>query len=342
MNYPFRNLVFEGGGVKGIGHVGALKYLEEVKILQNIKRFGGTSAGAIIALALGLGYNAKELESVVRDTKYRAFKDDNWGFIRDNIRLFFDGYGKYKGDFFTHWIEELIESKKFNKNITFKELFEQTGKEIYFQGTNISTHRIQTFSHKDPTTATMPISKAVRISMSIPYFFKAVEWNGDYYVDGGILDNYPIDLFDWKSFVSQEENFTLTASDEKVNTLLRSITPSNELFFIGENDEIIYNKETLGIRLDSKEEIAITKHIANPKSHHIDHLIVFAWNLTETMLKAQTSMRLAERDSVRTIYVDTEFVSTFDFNITTEMQNKLLENGYKAAEEYCKNYRIIQ
>ncbi|MBK0009731.1 patatin-like phospholipase family protein [Bacillus sp. S35] len=66
MEYPFRNLVFEGGGVKGIDHVGALKYLDEVNILQNINRFGGTSAEAIIALALGLGYNILELGDIVK------------------------------------------------------------------------------------------------------------------------------------------------------------------------------------------------------------------------------------------------------------------------------------
>ncbi len=47
MNYPFRKLVFEGGGVKGIAYVGAMEILEENQILQNIHRVGGTSAGAI-------------------------------------------------------------------------------------------------------------------------------------------------------------------------------------------------------------------------------------------------------------------------------------------------------
>ncbi|MDQ7860327.1 patatin-like phospholipase family protein [Peribacillus frigoritolerans] len=61
MTYPFKNLIFEGGGVKGLAFVGALEILEENHILENIKRFGGTSAGAITALLLGLGYNAKQI-----------------------------------------------------------------------------------------------------------------------------------------------------------------------------------------------------------------------------------------------------------------------------------------
>lgn len=44
MTYPFRNLVFEGGGVKGIAYVGAMNVLEKEEILKNIVRVGGTSA----------------------------------------------------------------------------------------------------------------------------------------------------------------------------------------------------------------------------------------------------------------------------------------------------------
>ena len=47
MTYPFKNLVFEGGGVKGIAYAGAMKVLEKKGILKNIVRVGGTSAGAI-------------------------------------------------------------------------------------------------------------------------------------------------------------------------------------------------------------------------------------------------------------------------------------------------------
>ncbi len=50
MAYPFRNLVFEGGGVKGSAYIGAIRALNEEGILPEIQRFGGTSAGAITAL----------------------------------------------------------------------------------------------------------------------------------------------------------------------------------------------------------------------------------------------------------------------------------------------------
>ena len=54
-DYPFRNLVFEGGGVKGIAYCCALGVLDERVILSRISRVGGTSAGAINATLLALG-----------------------------------------------------------------------------------------------------------------------------------------------------------------------------------------------------------------------------------------------------------------------------------------------
>ena len=56
MAYHFRNLVFEGGGVKGIAYIGAMKVLKDEGILQNITRVGGTSAGAINAALFALGF----------------------------------------------------------------------------------------------------------------------------------------------------------------------------------------------------------------------------------------------------------------------------------------------
>jgi len=60
MTYKFKNLIFEGGGVKGIAYVGAIKVLEEKGIMSSIVRVGGTSAGAINAVLVGLGYTSAQ------------------------------------------------------------------------------------------------------------------------------------------------------------------------------------------------------------------------------------------------------------------------------------------
>ena len=74
MAYHFRNLVFEGGGVKGLAYIGALEVLESKGIIQDIKRFGGTSAGAINAALLALGYTRDQQKKILWDMDFRKFK----------------------------------------------------------------------------------------------------------------------------------------------------------------------------------------------------------------------------------------------------------------------------
>ena len=65
MSYGFRNLVFEGGGVKGIAYVGTMEVLEDRGILQNIDRVGGTSAGAINAVLTALNFSNDEVSDIL-------------------------------------------------------------------------------------------------------------------------------------------------------------------------------------------------------------------------------------------------------------------------------------
>lgn len=71
----FKNLVFEGGGVKGIAYGGALKVLQEMGILGNIERVGGTSAGALNATLLALGYSVQDVSDIIAQTDFSKFAD---------------------------------------------------------------------------------------------------------------------------------------------------------------------------------------------------------------------------------------------------------------------------
>ena len=77
MTYPFKNLIFEGGGVKGVAYVGALRELKKRKILGNIKRVGGTSAGAINAVLLALEYTPNQTRRILSDLNFRSFMDSD-------------------------------------------------------------------------------------------------------------------------------------------------------------------------------------------------------------------------------------------------------------------------
>src|SRR3954470_15167089 len=68
---PPRNLVFEGSGIRGIAFAGAIQELEKANLMESVERVGGTSAGAITALLLSLGYTSSEVVQIVNNTPYK-------------------------------------------------------------------------------------------------------------------------------------------------------------------------------------------------------------------------------------------------------------------------------
>lgn len=184
MAYGFKNLIFEGGGVKGIAYVGAMEELEQRGVLNGITRVGGTSAGAINAVTTALGYTNAEVRDILWDLDFNNFMDDSWGVVRDTSRLI-NEFGWYKGDFFRQWIGNLIAEKTGNPHSTFKELADHPDfRDLYVCVTNISTKFTEVFSPEH--TPRVRVADAVRMSMSIPLFFAAVRnVRGDVLVDGG-------------------------------------------------------------------------------------------------------------------------------------------------------------
>ena len=334
MKYPFRNLVFEGGGVKGIAYVGAMEVLETKGILENIERVGGTSAGAINALLFGLNYTTAETKRILGKLDFKSFLDDSWGVIKDAKRLI-DEFGWYKGSVFREWAADLIVKKTGNSEATFKDVFEQSGKkgfrDMYMIGTNLSTRFAEVFSYEH--TPRMPVADAVRISMSIPLFFAAKRsLRGDVYVDGGVLDNYPVKLFDRTKYL-EEDTMALHArmpahyaEHNKTIKRRKEVSP------------YVYNKETLGFRLDTEAEIAMFRDQAEPQHHAVDDFFSYAWALIETIMESQAGQHLHSDDWQRTVYIDTLGVKTTDFGLNEARKQELMESGRRHTIDYFKWY----
>tara|TARA_B100001059_G_scaffold24418_2_gene19661 strand:- start:1988 stop:2257 length:270 start_codon:yes stop_codon:yes gene_type:complete len=68
-----KNLVFEGAGVRGIAYAGAIKELENNKLISQIEKVGSTSAGAITAMMLALGYSSDEIGEIISQTNLSSF-----------------------------------------------------------------------------------------------------------------------------------------------------------------------------------------------------------------------------------------------------------------------------
>jgi len=328
MTYPFKNLIFEGGGVKGIAYVGAIQELEKRQIMKNIKRVGGTSAGAINAVLLALGYTLKDTQKILMELNFNNFMDDSWGIVRDSSRLVSD-FGWYKGDFFRAWIGNLIREKTGNDNSTFNDLSHMGLLDLYLVGTNLSTGFSEVFSAEH--TPRMRVVDAVRISMSIPLFFASVrDFRNDVYVDGGVFNNYPIKLFDREKYINAKD-LTKHARKTKYYKEENKSKPKT-------SSSYVYNKETLGFRLDSRQEIAVFRDGAEPASEKIDDFFDYIGALFKAILNVQQNQHLHSDDWCRTIYIDTIGVGTTEFDLNELKKKKLAKEGKKATEDYFNWY----
>jgi len=328
MPYPFRNLVFEGGGVKGIAYVGALDILREKGILKDIKRVGGTSAGAINAILVALDYTMEDTQDILMTLDFNNFMDDSWGIIRDSKRLI-KKYGWYKGDFFHTWIGNRIKEKTGSENSTFNDLKNQKFKDIYLIGTNLSTGFAEVFSYEH--TPRMRVADAIRISMSIPLFFAAVRnIRDDVYVDGGVFNNYPVKLFDRKKYVQTKDLAKHIRTPEYYNSANATMPKTSS--------EYIYNKETLGFRLDTKQEIAVFRDGGEPQHEKIDDFFEYSWALLKSIMNVQNNTHMHSDDWHRTVYIDTLDVNTTDFDLNVEKKRSLVAEGKSGVNKYFEWY----
>jgi len=325
VTYQFRNLVFEGGGVKGIAYLGALEVLEQKGVMDNIIRVGGTSAGAINAVLLALGYDRDEMTQILMGLDFHNFMDSDWGVVRDTHRLIHQ-YGWYKGDFFRRWMEDRIRDKTGVANATFSDLQGFGAKDLYLVGTNLSTGFAEVFSAAH--TPDMPVAEAARISMSIPLFFAAIRNDrDDVYVDGGLLNNYPVKLFDRAGYLENPMLGRAAPYYEPLNAALP-----------GGADTYVYNKETLGFRLDSRQEIEVFRDGHEPAHRNIDDFFDYAFALVHTVMEAQANQHLHSDDWHRTVYIDTLGVKTTDFGLSDDRKQALIQSGRDGARAYFDWY----
>jgi NTE family protein len=186
------NLVFEGGGVKGIAYAGALQVFEQKGILAQIKGVAGTSAGAITACLLSLRYTAADITTLVNQVDFGTFAD------HENVFKKYHYYGLHPGDTFLDWLKTQIKGKGLSENATFADFQNAGCRTLKVYACDINARQIQEFSFGE--TPNVIVAEAVRASMSIPLYFNAWQFpsgvpNDHLFVDGGMVYNYPLFAF---------------------------------------------------------------------------------------------------------------------------------------------------
>ncbi len=313
----YSNLVFKGGGVKGIAYAGALLKLDEMGILSNIQRVAGTSAGAITATMLAIGYSAPEIEQIVAyQMDFSSFMDKGW--LPGNIYQFLETYGWYKGDAFKRWLGACIKEKTGSERTRFKDLKDSDKfRDLYVVSTNLNMQYPEVFSVEE--NENVAIVDAVRMSMSIPLFFRSVRWKNNVMVDGGMGYNYPDDLFDHSRYVSNPDDLDILAKGE-IN--------------------IEVNKQTLGLWLDTKADIDNLRNRSPRQPIPIKNLKEYSVTLVDYLMEMANSAHLEPYDWRRSILIDSLDVKTTDFKGAKEKAPQLVESGKKGVEDYFAYLKI--
>ncbi len=180
-------LVLPGGGMKGFILLGALKALEEKNILKDITTFAGTSIGGYLATLLVCGFTVNE---IIQFGKLFDFSKS----ISIKIENLFDKFSIDNAEGFSVIFKKLLESKKINSNITLLELYKKTNKKVILCTTCLNTKEIIYVSYDN--FPNLDILTAIRMTTSVPILFPPVLYDNKLYIDGGLLNNFPIDLFE--------------------------------------------------------------------------------------------------------------------------------------------------
>lgn len=191
-NFDKKVLVISGGGLKGLAGLGSLKCLLEHNISKSFDTLAGSSAGAVICFLFNIGYSPQDIYDVLEQIDFTQLIK----YIEPENLLTDPCFGVSSPEPIMYCIYKFMKNKNINKNITFSQLYEITKTNLIITGTCINDITIKYFSHT--TTPNMQILKALRITISIPFIFRPYHYDNKFWVDGGVMNNFPIDLFNDK------------------------------------------------------------------------------------------------------------------------------------------------
>jgi NTE family protein len=209
-----KHLYLCGGGINVIAHLGVLNVLQEHNLLKNIETWIGISAGALIALSTSIGYSIAEMNNFFMNFEFTELLDPD-----DSIDGLIGNCGVDTGNRLYNFIVALLHEKGFKETLTFGELGSRndgSGDLIVF-ATDLNTGKLLKFSKE--TTPFYPVAVAVRASMTYPLYFQpqVCPQTGHLLVDGGVISNYPLYLFDkemHENMLGISFNYTMEQKEE--------------------------------------------------------------------------------------------------------------------------------
>jgi NTE family protein len=186
MSKIINELILSGGGMSGIAMLGTLHEMYNQNLLNHVNRIIGTSIGGVIGFLINMGYTPQIIFEIITELDFNIFREINC----DRIMMFYDTLGFADGTTIMKIIRILQKHKKIDDSITFKQLYEITNVELLITGYNLNKSNTDCFNYID--NPDMSVLLAIRITISIPLYFKPVKYNNSLYVDGGTVEPIPI------------------------------------------------------------------------------------------------------------------------------------------------------
>jgi predicted acylesterase/phospholipase RssA len=362
------DLVFEGGGAKGMVFVGAMQEFENRGHLHD--RLLGTSAGAITAALMAAGYSSQEMLAALDEKKdghsvfadfmgaptppneadvqrsaiYSLLKNFDAPWIPNALEnkldfhialwlgrqvygnhlfSFVDRGGWYSADNFLAWIKKKMDSGELNgkprsfSEMTLKQFFKATQKDLSLVASDTTAGEMLVLNHR--TAPKLPVVWAVRMSMSIPLLWQEVVWqtawgtylgkkmSGHTIVDGGLLSNFPIELF---------------LSD--LDTVTKLMGPKRQDNVMG-----FLIDETMKVKGISSKSSQASKGIKLGSLQTVQRLN----NLVNTVLGARDK-NVIETFEKLVVRMPAKGFGTTEFDMSESRKKKLVSAGREAMKSY--------
>ena len=318
------DLVLEGGGVKGIGLVGAVLTLHQDGYA--FPRVAGTSAGAItaalVAALQAAGKPLTLLEGYVNSVDYPRFQAESWlqrelGRVGDAAQLLLH-MGIHSGDYLVEWLGGILEEigittfEQLRMDDPGSSLPEALRYSLIVHTADITRRKVVRlpwdYGHYGCDPNRERIVDAVRASMSIPFFFEpvrvrapAVTYDGVSYssgsvmwVDGGLLSNFPVEVFD-------------------------------------RSDGQPQRWPTIGIKLSARDTTIPSRRASVDTIHE-------ALDCLQTLLNNADRYYLTPDKVARTIFIDSTGITATDFDITAEQRATLFTNGQQSTRQWLSEH----
>lgn len=301
------DLVLEGGGVKGIGLLGAVLVLAEAG--YRFQRIAGTSAGAVVAALVAAyqkeGRDLRQLVEVMHDLDYRRFADEPWpqratGVLGD-LAAGVVHAGAHTGDYLAEWLTPLLASVGVHTFADLRipdhggSLHEYQKYSLVVHASDLTRHALVRLPWDYPlyglNADEQRVVDAVRASISIPFYFRPVQVRTQRgtctWVDGGLLANFPITVFD-------------------------------------RDDGRSGRWPTWGVKLSGHPMAGVDRPVRTAPG--------LAMSCLRTLTSDWNRHRLdSEGVNNRTMFVDTVNISATDFHLSKSDQQMLFDNGQRAA-----------